>query len=146
MNQIEEVLNGINDFMQKAPREFNCEIYNRGRVEGSSAMYLKVCYSFYMSQKVAEFAADPLRTIGKPVEASWDWITHVQVYNTFFSKFVGIIVILHRIKKFLMLKVLITVGTKQNQDQLILVMLTLNSSKHFVTGLKQLHHLTVWLK
>ncbi len=108
--------------MKKAPREFNCEIYNRGRVEGSSEMYLKVCYSFYMRQKEAEFAADPLRTIGNPVDASWDWITHVQVYDTFFCDFVLIIIILHRIKKFLTLKVLITVDTMRNQDRLISVM------------------------
>lgn len=93
MDQIEEVLYGINEFMQTAPIEFNCEIYNRGRVEGSSEMYLKVCYSFYMPSKEAEFAAYPLRSIGNPVEASWDWITHVQVCNTLFSDIVGLIVL-----------------------------------------------------
>ena len=79
MDQIDEVLRGVNNFMQTAPREFNCEIYNRGREEGSWDMYLKVCYSFYMSEQEAESMADPLRAIGAPVEVSWDWITHVQV-------------------------------------------------------------------
>jgi hypothetical protein len=88
MDQIKEVLYGINHFMQNAPKEFNYEIYNRGHVEGNSEMYLKVCYSFYMSQKKAESAADPLRTIGNPIEASWNWITHVQVYDRFFCDFV----------------------------------------------------------
>ena len=87
MDQINEVLHAINDFMQTAPREFNCEIYNRGRTEGSWDMYLKVCYSFYMPEEEAESAADPLKSIGRPTEASWNWITHVYVccFLAFFS-------------------------------------------------------------
>ena len=145
MNQIQDVLIAINNFMQTAPREFNCEIYNRGRVEGSSEMYLKVCYSFYMPQKNAELAADPLRIIGKPIEASWNWITHVQVQSKFLNVFhLPRIYILDRIRRFSTRRVHIIVDIMPNLDQSLSKKLILILLNHFVMVLKQLRRLILW--
>ncbi|PRP84564.1 FAD/FMN-containing dehydrogenase [Planoprotostelium fungivorum] len=83
MDQIEEVLHAINEFQKTAPREYNCEVYNRGRIDGSSEMFLKICYSFYLPQEEAEKAAEPLKEIGRPIEHSWKWITHVENQKIF---------------------------------------------------------------
>ncbi len=120
MDQIKEVLYGINHFMQNAPKEFNYEIYNRGHVEGNSEMYLKVCYSFYMSQKKLSL----LLILFEPLEILPNLHvigSHMFMHDRFYCNFIYIIFILYRIKKFSTQKALITVDTMLSQDQSILV-------------------------